>query len=168
MIRNFENKKPSIHETSFVAENATIIGDIRLAEDSSIWYGCVLRGDINYIQVGARSNIQDLTAVHVDSNLPVKIGEDVTIGHSAVLHGCVIEDRCLIGMGAVILDGAVIGTGAVVGAGSVVPPGKKIKPHTLVAGVPAQKLRELTDEDYENLKHHAEAYVKYANRHKKV
>lgn len=167
MELHFEDKSPSVHDSAFVADSAEIIGDVRIAEDASVWYGSVLRGDINYIEIGARSNIQDLCAVHVDSDKPVIIGEDVTVGHGAILHACIIEDRCLIGMGAIVLDGAVIGTGAVVGAGALVPPGKKIKPHTLVAGVPAQKLRDLSDEDYETLKHHAEAYVKYAHRHKK-
>lgn len=168
MILDFENNSPLIHDTAFVAENATLIGNVSLGEDVSIWYGSVLRGDINSITIGARSNIQDLCAVHVDSDKPVVVGEDVTVGHGAILHGCTIENRCLIGMGAIILDGAVIGTGAVVGAGALVPPGKKIKPHTLVAGVPAKKLRNLDKEDYESLKNHAENYAKYAKRHKKI
>lgn len=168
MILEFENKRPKIHRTAFVADNTTLIGDIVLCEDSSVWYGSVLRGDINSITVGARSNIQDLCIVHVDTGKPVVIGDDVTVGHGAILHGCIIEDRCLIGMGAIVLDGAIIRTGAVVGAGALVPPGKEVKARTLVAGVPAQKLRGLTEEDYESLKHHAKAYADYANRHKKI
>ncbi|MCK5833219.1 gamma carbonic anhydrase family protein [bacterium] len=165
MIKEFEGKKPDFENSAFLAENATLIGNVQLATDSSVWFGAVLRADLNSIIVGKRSNIQDLCVIHVDTDKPVVIGEDVTIGHSATIHGSTLEDRCLIGMGAVILDGATIGTGAIVAANSLVPPGRKVPPKTLVAGIPAKTLRELTDKDYEDLKHHAESYVELAKRH---
>jgi len=168
MIRDFEGKTPRIDESAFVSDNAVVLGNVTLKANSSVWYGAVLRADINSITIGECTNIQDLCVIHVDSDKPVVIGDDVTVGHGAILHGCTIEDRCLIGMGAIVLDGAVIGTGAVVGAGALVPPGKKIKPHTLVAGVPTQKLRDLSEEDYDNLKHHAIAYAEFAHRHKEI
>lgn len=168
MIIEFHGKKPSIAVDSFVAENATIIGDVLIARCASIWYGAVLRGDINSITVGEFSNIQDLCAVHVDKDKPVSIGKYVIIGHGAVIHGSTIGDRALIGMGATVLDGTTIGEGAIVAAGALVPPNKKIKPRTLVAGVPATFIKELSDEDFENLKHHAEAYWEYAKLHKNI
>ncbi len=168
MIRSFEERIPQIDSTAFVAENAAIIGDVILKERASVWFGAVLRGDINSITVGERSNVQDLCVVHVDKDKPVVIGNDVTVGHGAILHGCVIEDDCLIGMGAIVLDGAVIGKGSIVGAGALVPPNKKIKPGTLVAGVPAQKLRGLSDADRKSLINHALSYSEYARRHKEI
>ncbi len=165
MIRDFEGKTPETAKAAFIAENATIIGDVHLKADSSVWFGAVLRADLDSITIGERSNIQELCVVHVDCGKPVILGDDVTVGHSATLHGCVIEDRCLIGMGAVVLDGAHIGAGSIVAANSLVTPGKKVPPRSLVAGVPAKPLRELTEKDYEDLKHHAESYVELAKRH---
>ena len=168
MIREFDGKKPQIADSAFAAENATILGEVILEEGASVWYGAVLRGDINHIRIGKRSNIQDLTAVHVDNELPVEIGDDVTVGHSAVLHGCTVENRCLIGMGAIVLDGALVREGTIVAAGALVPPGKKVGPRALVAGIPARKVRSLSDKECEELKNHAESYVKYAERHEKI
>ena len=168
MIGEFRGKKPAIPKSAFVAENATLIGDVRLGEGSSVWFGAVLRADIDSITIGDRSNIQELCVIHVDENKPVVIGNDVTVGHAVTLHGCTIEDCCLIGMGAVVLDGAVIGTGSIVAASALIPPGKRIPPHTLVGGVPAKTMRKLSDEDYETLKHHAAAYAELAEEHKKA
>lgn len=168
MIREFRGKNPTIPKSAFVAENATIIGDVRLGEAASVWFGAVLRADIDSIVIGDRTNIQELCVVHVDEDKPVVIGSDVTVGHAATIHGCTIEDRCLIGMGAVVLDGAIVGTGSIVAASALVPPGKRIPPHTLVGGVPAKTMKRLSDKDYETLKHHATAYAELAEEHKKA
>jgi len=168
MIKRFNGKKPFIAPDAFVAENATLIGDVTISSGASVWYGAVLRGDINSITIGARSSVQDNVVIHVEEDKPVIVGEDVTIGHTAVLHGCTVEDRCLIGISSVVLDGSVIGEGSIIAASALVPPGKKIKKRVLMAGVPVSKLKNLTDEDYEMLKHHALAYVEYGKQHKKI
>ena len=168
MIKEFHGKKPAIHESAFVAENATLIGDIEIGADSSVWFGAVLRADINSIVIGDRTNIQDICVIHVDEDKPVVIGNDVTIGHAATIHGCTLEDRCLIGMGAVVLDGAIIGTGSIVAANALVTPGKRIPPHTLVGGVPAKLMRKLSEEDFEKLKQHALTYAQLAKKHEEA
>lgn len=131
---------PSLADDAFVASNAVIAGNVTLATKASVWYGCVLRAEIEPITIGASSNIQDLSVVHTDPGSPVVVGERVTVGHRVVLHGCTIEDDVLIGMGAVVMNGAVIGRGAVVAAGAVVTGGTQIPPMTLAAGVPAKVL----------------------------
>jgi len=168
MIIEFQGKKPGIADGVFIAENSTVIGDVTIESDASIWYGAVLRGDIDSIKIGKRSNIQDLSVIHVDKGKPTFVGEDVTVGHGAILHGCHIEDCCLIGMGAIILDGAEIGTGTIVAAGALVPPDKKIGPHKLVAGIPAKTVRTLSEKDFEELKHHAGSYAEYAKMHNEI
>ena len=143
---------PTIHPTAFVAANATILGDVVLAEDSSVWFGAVLRGDNDAIRIGPRTNIQDQAIVHVDPDEPCLIGADVTVGHRAIIHAATVEDGCLIGMGAIILNGAVIGAGSIVGAGAVVRAGEVIPPRSLVVGLPARVVRALSDEQVaENL-----------------
>ena len=153
---------PLIHPTAFVAEGACIIGEVSIGEDAGIWFNAVLRGDINRIVVGARSNVQDNCVLHVTRKLPVLIGDEVTVGHMAMLHGCVIEARSLIGMNAVVLDGARVGPRAIVAAGAVVREGAVVPEGTLVAGVPARVVRPLTDEELEFLPVSATHYVEYA------
>ncbi len=151
----------------FIAENAKIIGDVRLNENVSIWFGAVIRADINYIEIGKESNIQDLSILHVTEDLPCIIGERVTVGHQAVVHGAVVEDECLIGMGAVILDGVRIGKKSIIAAGSVVKENTQIPEGVLVAGVPGEIKRELRKEEKIMLAEHALEYVELAKRYLK-
>lgn len=139
-------RKPSIAEGAWVAPSATVMGDVTLGPEASVWYGCVLRGDIAPIRIGARTNVQDLTMVHVDTDTPCVIGDDVGIGHRAIVHGCTIEDGCLIGMGAIVLSHAVIGEGSVIGAGALVTEGTVVPPGSLVIGMPGRVVREVDDE----------------------
>ncbi|MGB4132276.1 MAG: gamma carbonic anhydrase family protein, partial [Tepidanaerobacteraceae bacterium] len=131
MIGNFKNLRPKIHESCFIAPTADVIGDVTVGENSSIWHRTVLRGDVNKIVVGANTNIQDGSIVHVADDYPTIIGDNVTIGHGAIVHGCTVKDGAFIGMGAIILDGAVIGEGALIGAGALVTEGKEIPPYSL-------------------------------------
>ena len=141
MIVKYKGHEPQIDATAFVAENATLIGDVVLAEDSSVWFGAVLRGDNEPIRVGSRSNIQDNATLHSDPSHPLTIGEDVTVGHNAVVHGCTLGNGVLVGMGAVVLDDAVIGDYSIVGAGAVVTAGMVAPPYSLVVGLPAKVAR---------------------------
>ena len=150
---------PQIDPSTFVAPNATLIGDIVLAEETSVWFGAVLRGDNDRIQVGPRSNIQDLAVIHVDPDVPVIIGADVTVGHRAIIHGATIEDGCLIGMGAIVLNRAVVGAGSIVGAGAVVREGDVIPPRSLVVGVPGKVVRQLGDDQVQANLEAAARYV---------
>jgi carbonic anhydrase/acetyltransferase-like protein (isoleucine patch superfamily) len=153
---------PKIADSVFVADGARIVGDVTLGEQVSVWFNTVLRGDIYPIEVGALTNIQDGAIVHTTHNkFATKIGRNVTIGHLAMVHGCTIGDNCLIGMSATILDGATIGEGCIVGAGAVVKEGAVIPPRSLVVGVPAKVVRELTESDIEGLKAHAKNYIEY-------
>lgn len=151
MIIEYKGKKPSIHDSVFVAKDATIIGDVTIDEQSSVWFKTVIRGDVDATKIGKRVNIQDLSLIHQSPDKPVIIEDDVTIGHQVTVHGATIRSNALIGMGSLILDGAEIGENAFVGAGSLVPPGKKIPPHTLAFGRPAKVIRELTEADYEEM-----------------
>jgi gamma-carbonic anhydrase len=139
-------KKPGIAASAWVAPTATVRAEVTLAEDSSVWFGAVLRGDEASISIGPRSNVQDNVVVHVSRGRPVRIGADVTIGHGAVVHGCTIEDWALVGIGAIVLDGATIGAGAFVAAGALVPPGMQVPPATLAMGVPAVVRGPVTEE----------------------
>ncbi len=153
---------PKIHPSVFIADGAHIIGDVEIDKDSSVWFNTVIRGDVHYIRIGERSNIQDNVVVHVTSKkFPTNIGSNVTIGHNAVIHACTINDYCLIGMGAVILDGAAVGPYALVAAGAVVTMGMNIPEGTLAAGVPAKIIRTLTDEERHSLAQSAQNYVDY-------
>jgi carbonic anhydrase/acetyltransferase-like protein (isoleucine patch superfamily) len=134
---------PEIHPTAFVAPTAVVMGDVTLGADSSVWYTSVLRGDMAPITIGARSNIQDGTIVHVDEGFPCVIGERVGVGHRAILHGCTVEDDCLVGMGSILLNGCRIGAGSVVAAGAVVPEGMEVPPGSLVMGVPGRIVRKV-------------------------
>lgn len=151
MIHDYKGKKPSIHETAFVAKDAVIVGDVTIDEHASIWFKTVIRGDIAPTIIGKRVNIQDLSMIHQSPDMPVIIEDDVSIGHQATIHAATIRSNALIGMGSIILDGAEIGENAFIGAGSLVPPGKKIPPHTLAFGRPAKVVRDLTDKDYEEM-----------------
>ena len=153
---------PKIHPSAFVAEGAHIIGDVELGMDSSIWFNAVLRGDINAIRVGERSNVQDGAVLHVTHEYPVYIGADATIGHHAIIHGCTVEDGCLIGMGAVVLDHARVGPYALVAAGAVILEEFVVPEGMLAAGVPARVIRKLTDKEKQDLFESAQRYVTYA------
>ena len=159
---------PIIDPTCFVAKNATVIGDVNIGKFSSVWYGSVLRGDINNIRIGKRTNIQDLTMVHVENDLNCSIGNDVTVGHRAILHACKIEDGVLIGMGAIILNGAHIKRGAVIAAGSVVTENKVIESNTLWAGVPARYIKTYSADKYDENLRWAKKYVGVANAHRSI
>ncbi len=173
MLLKFKEWTPKLGKNGWIADGASVIGRVTMGEDSAIWFGCVVRGDVHFITIGDRSNIQDLSMVHVthhkkedmsDGN-PTHIGDDVTIGHRVMLHGCTIEDACLIGMSATILDGAVIGKESIVGAGSLVTKNKKFPPRSLIMGSPAKVVRELTDEEVEELYASARRYVSFKNEY---
>jgi len=140
-----------IHPTAYIAPNATLVGEVHVADKASVWFGCVLRGDNAPITIGARTNVQDLTVIHTDEGIPCTLGEKVTVGHRAVLHGATIEDGALIGIGAIILNGAVVGRKALVGAGALVTEGMVIPPRHLALGIPARVVRELMAEEIERL-----------------
>lgn len=166
MVRPFIGVSPSYDDTNFIAENATVIGDVTLGAHASIWYQCTLRGDVNWIRIGAASNIQDNTVVHVThGTAPTEIGDRVTVGHSAIIHGCMIEDNVLIGMGATVMDHAVIGTNSIVGAGALVTGGTEVPPRSMVLGSPARVVRELTDDEVASIGRYAENYVRYSAAH---
>jgi carbonic anhydrase/acetyltransferase-like protein (isoleucine patch superfamily) len=154
--------EPRIHPTAFVAGGAWVIGDVEVGEDAGIWFNAVLRGDINVIRVGARSNVQDGCVLHVTRELPAIVGDDVTVGHKAMLHGCTVGNGSLIGMSAVVLDNARVGSFAIVAAGAVVKENFVVPEGTLVAGVPARVVRELTEEERRFLLQSARNYVGYA------
>ncbi|HIQ39540.1 MAG TPA: gamma carbonic anhydrase family protein [Sulfurivirga caldicuralii] len=171
MIEPFLTDKPVLGKGAWVHPQATVIGRCRLGEDVSIWPHAVLRGDVNSIEIGARSNIQDGAVVHVThqsettQGAAVVVGQDVTVGHRAVLHGCTIEDRCLIGMGAIILDGACIEADTLIGAGALVPPGKHLEGGMLYVGSPARPVRALTKEEQQFLRYSAEHYVRLKDQY---
>jgi carbonic anhydrase/acetyltransferase-like protein (isoleucine patch superfamily) len=167
IIRSFGDRAPRLHGSVFVAEDAVVIGDVEIGADSSIWYGTVVRGDVNHVRIGARTNLQDQTVVHVTSKThPTVIGDDVTVGHRVVLHGCTVHDRCLVGIGAIVMDGAVIGPDAMIGAGALVAPGTVVPPGTLWLGAPAKQKRPLTPEELAFLPRSAANYVGYAARYR--
>jgi carbonic anhydrase/acetyltransferase-like protein (isoleucine patch superfamily) len=165
MIVSFDGHTPAVDATAFVAPNATLIGRVTLAPESSVFYGCVLRADTDSISIGVGSNVQDNVSMHTDVGIQLVVGNGVSIGHGAVVHGCIIEDDCLIGMGATILNRAVIGAGSLVAAGAVVLEDTVIPPGSLVAGVPAKVRRALTEEEIAGVRHNATHYVALAARH---
>ena len=148
LVLPFHGVAPRIHPTAYLAPTCVVAGDVEIGEDSSVWFQTVIRGDVNIIRIGKRTSVQDLAMVHVTYRTgPTHIGDDVTIGHGAVVHACTVGDRSLVGMGAVVLDGAEIGPDSIVGAGSVVPPGMKVPPGKVAMGVPAKIVRDATAED---------------------
>lgn len=159
--------QPQIDPTAYVAPQAIVIGDVRLAARVSVWPTSVLRGDINYIEIGEGSNIQDGTIVHLADDLPTRVGKLVTVGHRVILHACTVEDECLIGMGATILDGAVIGKGSIVGAQALVTKGMQVPPGSLVMGMPAKVVRPLRPEEIAGIRTWADHYLELAPLHKK-
>lgn len=166
MIKSFQNIQPKIHETAFVAETAIVIGDVEIGAESSVWFGSVIRGDVNYIRIGARTNIQDGSIIHVTSKThPTILENEVTLGHRVTLHGCYIEQGSLIGIGAIVLDGARIGKNSLVAAGSLVTPNTIIPPKSLVMGSPAKVKRELTEEELNDLPRFWQNYTKLISKY---
>ncbi len=162
MIYIYNNIKPIITKPAFIAESAEIIGDVQIGVDASVWFNAVIRGDVNFIKISSKTNIQDSSVIHVSEKFPTLIGEGVTVGHSAIIHAATVKDYCLIGMGARILDGVEIGSFSLIAAGSVVLQNVKIPEGVLVAGMPAKILRPLTDDEQQALKESANNYVNYA------
>ena len=166
MIRTFQGIKPVIAPSCFIEETAVVIGDVIIGERSSAWFHTVIRGDVHYIRIGHRTNVQDLCMLHVSHNThPLVIGDDVTIGHRVVLHGCTIKDRVLVGMGAILMDGVVIGEDSVVGAGALVTEGTIVPSKSLVLGSPARVKRPVTDRDVLWIKASADHYVRYSSQY---
>jgi carbonic anhydrase/acetyltransferase-like protein (isoleucine patch superfamily) len=162
MIRPHRGVFPRVHSTAYIDESAHVIGDVEIGEETSVWMCAVVRGDVHWIKIGRRTSIQDGTVVHVMTGThPTTIGDNVTIGHAAVVHGCTIENLCLIGMGAILLNGAHIGTGSIVAAGSLVVEEMKVPPRSLVMGSPAKVRRTLTDEEVADIQVYADRYVAY-------
>ena len=162
MLRPYRGLLPTVHPTAYVDESAQVIGDVRIGEESSVWMNVVIRGDVNSIRIGDRSNIQDGTIVHVMRDThPTRVGDEVTVGHAVVLHGCTIDDRCLIGMGAQLLNGAEIGSDSIVAAGTLVTEETKIPARSLVMGRPGKVKRPLTEEEVASIRDYAERYVGY-------
>lgn len=165
MLHRYLSYRPELDPTAYVAPGAHVIGRVRLLEHASIWFNAVLRGDINAIEIGRYTNIQDLTVVHVTDDDPVRVGNHVVVGHSAHLHGCTVEDGALIGIGATVLNGAVVGAGSMVGAGALVPERARLEPGHLYLGVPCKKVRPLTQAEQEGIVSAARKYAEVARNH---
>ena len=166
MILNYLDKHPQIANDAFIAPTATIIGDVTIASGANIWYGTVIRGDLAPITIGANTNIQDNCTIHTDIDKPAVIGNHVTIGHNAIVHGCTVEERCLIGMNAVVLSGAVIKTGSVIAASALIKEGQEAGPYQLLAGMPAVVKKTLSEEILEILDHPVDEYLELAKNHR--
>ena len=166
IIKPYDGKAPRIHETAFVAPGACLIGDVEIGPGASVWYNCVLRADLNRIVVGARSNVQDGSVIHVEPHLPTLIGEDVLVGHMALLHACTVEDRAFVGMGSIAMDGSRIGTGAMLAAGALLGPGKAVPPRELWAGRPARLMRAIGDQELERMGRQTALYCDLGQRHR--
>ncbi len=173
MLMEFKGMKPELGKNVFIAPNTSVIGEVSIGEESSIWFGSVVRGDVHFIKIGKRTNIQDMSMIHVthykngdrSTGNPTIIGDDVTVGHKVMLHGCTVKDRCLIGMSATILDGAVIGEDSIVAAGALVTKNKTFPPRSLIMGSPAKAVKELTQEEVAELKASAERYVAFKDEY---
>ncbi|MBQ27423.1 MAG: gamma carbonic anhydrase family protein [Nitrospiraceae bacterium] len=169
MIKSFKGITPTIHKRAFIEESATIIGDVVIGELTNVWFHTVIRGDVHYIRIGDRTNIQDLCMLHVTKELyPLLIGNDVTVGHNVVLHGCAIANRCLIGMGAILMDGAKIGEDCIIAAGALVLERTIVPPNTLMVGSPARPKRQLTDDELQWIKTSANNYLSYVKDYQKT
>ncbi|MFC1481813.1 gamma carbonic anhydrase family protein [Candidatus Neomarinimicrobiota bacterium] len=167
MILPFRDKTPIVPVSAFVAQSVDVIGDVQLGEHANIWHGTVVRGDMNYIRIGARTNIQDNSTIHVTTDLfPTIVGDEVTVGHNVILHGCVIQDRVLIGMGAIVMDGAIVEEGAYIGAGALVSPGTVVPARTLWTGLPAKYRRDVTVDEYQEILDSADHYIEFAAEYK--
>lgn len=160
------DKFPELSRSAWVAPGAYVVGDVRLGEESSVWYGAVLRGDTEPIRVGARTNVQDGCILHADPGYPAVVGDDCVVGHNAIVHGCEIEDGCLVGMGATILNGAKIGEGSIVAAGALVPENKEFPPRSLIVGVPAKRVRDVSEEQTSDIARGVRTYVERAASHR--
>ena len=166
VIAPYNNIHPKIASTAFVADDATIIGDVEIGEDASVWFGSVIRGDVNFIRIGDRTNIQDGTVVHVSSNTHSTILEDrITVGHRVTLHGCYVESGCLIGIGSILLDGVRVGRNSLVAAGSLLTPGTQIPPNSVVMGSPGKVKRQVTEQELEYLDRSWRNYIDLKNRY---
>jgi carbonic anhydrase/acetyltransferase-like protein (isoleucine patch superfamily) len=166
MLRTFQGVTPTIPPSCFIADTAVLIGNVVMGEACSVWFNAVIRGDVHYIRIGSRTNVQDLCMLHVTHDThPLVIGNDVTIGHNVVLHGCTIHDRVLVGMGAIIMDGAVIGEDSIVGAGALVVEGTVVPQKSLILGSPARIRRPTTEAELAWIKESADNYVKYAGQY---
>jgi carbonic anhydrase/acetyltransferase-like protein (isoleucine patch superfamily) len=165
MIEKYKEHKPEIHESCYIHKASVIMGKVKLGQNVSVWPLACLRGDVNRIEIGDNSNIQECVSAHVNYNDPLILGKNVTVGHGAVIHGCVVGDNSLIGMNAVVMESK-IGENCVIGAGSVVPPGKEIPPRSMVMGIPGKVVRELSDKEIDMLKHSAEEYMRLAKEYR--
>jgi gamma-carbonic anhydrase len=163
VLRTFQGVTPTIAASVFVDESAQIIGNVIIGDESSVWMNAVVRGDVNAVRIGRRTNLQDGTIVHVmhDPSHETVVGDEVTVGHGVILHGCTVEDRCLVGMGAILLNGSRVGTGSIIGAGTLLPEGTRVPPRSLVMGSPGRVRRELTDEELAFIRASADNYVRY-------
>ena len=166
MIHGYQSYSPVLHPSAFIAPGADVIGRVRLAKESSVWFGCVLRGDVNRIDIGQATNIQDGSILHVDDNHPCLIADHVHVGHHVNLHGCVVERGAMVGIGAIVLSGARVGAGAIVGAGSVVLEGTTIPPRTLAVGAPARVVRAVTARDLAYIQRWVAKYIRLAKNHR--
>ena len=167
-IYQLGDDRPEIHSSAWVAESAEVIGKVQLAEDASVWYGAVLRGDNDWIRIGRRSNVQDGSVLHTDTGMALTVGEGVTVGHQVMLHGCTIGDGTLVGIQSVVLNGARIGKYSIVGAGTLVPEGKEFPDGVLLVGSPARVVRELTPAQIERLRFSSQHYVEQQQRHRRT
>lgn len=169
MLYEFLGSQPQVNMSNFIAPSADLIGDVILGDETSVWFNCTIRGDVNYIRIGAQSNVQDNTCIHVTNQThPTVIGNQVTIGHSAMIHGCTIKDRVLIGIKSVILDGAIIESDCIIAAGSLVPPGKVMPSGWMCMGSPAKPVRKLTDDEIASIITYSENYMKYSRAYMQV
>lgn len=159
IVRAIGENAPVIHPSARLAENAAVVGDVTLTEDVTVWYGAVLRGDVGSIRIGRGSNLQDNVTIHCATDVPTVVGENVVVGHGAILHSCTVGDGCLIGTGAVLLDGCTVGEGSIIGAGAVVPPGKTVPPRSVVMGVPGKVVREVSEAEIQSTLENAAHYV---------
>ncbi len=167
MVMEFEGVSPKIDENTYISESVDIIGKVEVLENANIWFGTRLRGDMNNIIIGRNTNIQENSVVHVDSNSPCIIGNNVTIGHGAIIHGCNIADNVLVGMGSIILNNAKIGNNTIIGAGSLITQGKEFPGGVLILGNPAKIVRELTKAEIESIQYSADNYVRLSKKYKK-
>ncbi len=164
-MEKHNNKQPQLAPDCWIAESANVSGDVEIGRESSIWFGAVMRGDTDSIRIGSQSNIQDLCCLHGDPGFPCIIGDRVTVGHGAIVHGATVESDCLIGIGAIVLNGATVSSGSIIAAGALVPEGKHIPPNSLVMGMPAKVVRETTEEDREKITRGTAHYVALAKEY---
>ncbi len=168
MIRPYRDRRPKLGARAWVDVSAQVIGDVELGDDASVWMNTVVRGDVNRIRLGARTNVQDNCVLHVTAQHPTTLAEEVTVGHSVTLHGCTVERLCLVGIGAIVLNGAVVGEESIVAAGALVPEGMQVPAGSLVMGVPAQVRRTLSEPERSSLRSYAERYVGYQEEYRRA